>query len=122
MEPPSRHIHGRIYPVEPADKLTNMSYRIQDTTYFAVFLEDDSRVKSIEPPRVVVGWLSSNVHGRVFSESGCDVTNGDDWKARELSLIVYIFLGFIMFVFIVFLSFSFVFLFMTSYLKILIRI
>ena len=41
-----RHIHGRICPLESADKSTKMPNRIQDTTYFAVFFADDSGIKS----------------------------------------------------------------------------
>ena len=37
MEPPLRHIHSRICPLECPDKLTNLSNRIQDRTYFTVF-------------------------------------------------------------------------------------
>merc|ERR1719154_564984 len=46
MEPPLQHIHCRIFPLESDDKLPNMSSCIQDTTYFAVFLADDSGGKS----------------------------------------------------------------------------
>ena len=31
------YINGRICPLESADKLTNMSNRIQDTTYVTIF-------------------------------------------------------------------------------------
>ena len=46
MEPPSRHINGWICPLKSADKLTNMSIRIQDKTYFTLFFADDSGIKS----------------------------------------------------------------------------
>ena len=46
MEPPLRHIHSRSLPLESADKLPNVSSCIQDTTYFAVVLADDSGGKS----------------------------------------------------------------------------
>ena len=39
MEAPLRHINCRNLTLESADKLTNMFSRIQDTTYFAVFLQ-----------------------------------------------------------------------------------
>ena len=38
-EAPLRHINCRNLTLESADKLTKMSSRIQDTTYFAVFLQ-----------------------------------------------------------------------------------
>ena len=37
IEPSVGHIHGRISPPESADKLSNMSTRMQYTTYSAVF-------------------------------------------------------------------------------------
>ena len=39
IEAPLRHINCRNLTLEFVDKLTNMSSRIQDTTYFAVFLQ-----------------------------------------------------------------------------------
>ena len=39
MEAPLRHINCRNLTLESAEKLTNVSSRIQDTTYFAVFLQ-----------------------------------------------------------------------------------
>ena len=39
MEAPLRHIMRSHLTRESADKLINMSSRIQDTTYFAVFLQ-----------------------------------------------------------------------------------
>ena len=39
MEAPLQHINCMNLTIESADKLTNMSSRIQDTTYFAVFLQ-----------------------------------------------------------------------------------
>ena len=66
-------------------------------------------VSIVWPQAVVVVWLSSNVHGRVFSESEWDMTNGNDWKAREHSLFFLHFLW-IYFVCIFFIiSFSFFF-------------
>ena len=44
MEAPLGHINCRNLTHESVDKLTNMSSRIQDTTYF--IFADDSRVKS----------------------------------------------------------------------------
>ena len=44
-----RNIHGRICPIESADKLTNMSGCIQDETYFTVLFADDSDIKSCYP-------------------------------------------------------------------------
>ena len=46
MEAPLRHIHCRHLALESTDELTNMSSRIYDTTYFAVFFSNDSRIKS----------------------------------------------------------------------------
>ena len=46
MEPPLRHIHSRSLPLESDDRLPNVSSCIQDTTYFAVVLADDSGGKS----------------------------------------------------------------------------
>ena len=43
---PKQHIHGRIGPLESHDNITNMSNRIQDMTFFTVFLVDDSGIKS----------------------------------------------------------------------------
>ena len=42
MEPPLPHIHSRSLHLKSAEKLPKMSSCIQDTTYFAVFLADDS--------------------------------------------------------------------------------
>ena len=39
MEAPLRHINCRNLTPESANKLTNMFSRIQDATYFAVFLQ-----------------------------------------------------------------------------------
>ena len=59
MEAPLRHINCRNLTLESADKLTNMSRRIQDTTYFAVFLQ------KIQESNPAICFCYFNTEGRL---------------------------------------------------------
>ena len=63
MEAPLRHINCRHLTLESADKLTNMSSRIQDTTYFAVFLQ------TIQGANPVICFCYFNTEGRLHRTS-----------------------------------------------------
>ena len=86
MEAPLRHINCRHLTLESADKLTNMSWRIQDTTYFAVFLADDSRVK------LAICFCYINTEGCLHSTSLIR-TNGlhHSWEMSDIKTICRLF-------------------------------
>ena len=61
MEVPLRHINGRIFPFESADKLTIMSNRIQDVMYFSVFFAEVSDIKLLLSDFVILIWKSASI-------------------------------------------------------------
>ena len=46
IKAPLQHTNGKICHLESTDKLSNISNRIQDTIYCAVFFADDPGMKS----------------------------------------------------------------------------
>ena len=69
MEPLLWHIHRMICPLETDHKLSNMSIRIHDTTYFTVFFTENSGIKSCHlfllenqagSPSIEPSWLFMN--------------------------------------------------------------
>jgi len=63
MKAPLRHINCRNLTRESADKLTNMSSRIQDTTCFAVFLQ------TIQGPNPAIRFCYLNTEVRLHRTS-----------------------------------------------------
>ena len=63
LEAHLRHINCRHLTLESADKLTNMSSRIQDTTYFAVFM------KPIQGSNPAICYCYFNTEGRPHRNS-----------------------------------------------------
>ena len=82
MEASLRHINCRNLTLESADKLTTMSSRIQDTTYFAVFLQP------IQGSNPAICFCYFNTEGRLHRTSlapleGSNAPNIDTEMAKH---------------------------------------